>query len=120
MIKNYRMQLISAIILLFGFVLCRYMLFGVFHKMKSWPTALFVFGVVIILVSMLFKSKYMPFFTSLGYIISFAIGVIFEQDYADPTGAMTMNNLWIIWTYAYLCFVLVGIIADVIKRKIVK
>lgn len=113
--KEHRLPLISILILLIGFAFCRFVFFGV-HGMKEWPTILFVSGLVVIAISSFYKCKFISISASIGYIIAFVLAVFFEQDYADPTGAMTMNNLWIIWTASYLCFILLGIIVEVVKR----
>ncbi len=114
--KKYRVGILSAVILLFSFVLCRFVFFDK-HGMKSWPLVLFVVGTVIVSISVFFSCKYLPLFTSLGYPVAFAIGAIFQRDFADPTGAMTLNNMWIIWTIAFLCLVSVGGIVETMKRK---
>ena len=113
--KEYKIALVSTLILVLGFVLCRFVFFDI-HGMKQLPLILFVCGLVVTAVSSLCKCKFVPIANSVGYIIAFVIAVIFESDYADPTGAMTMNNLWIIWTVAYLCFVVIGIVAEIVKR----
>ncbi len=113
--KEYRLPFISILILLIGFVFCRFVFFGV-HGMKQWPTALVVSGLVVIAISSFCKCNFISIFTSIGYSIAFVLAVFFEQDYADKAGAMTMNSLWIIWTVSYLCLILLGIIVEAVKR----
>lgn len=113
--RKYNIPFISILVLLIGFVFCRYVFFGV-HGMKQWPTILFVSGLVGIAVSSFFKCKFISISASFGYIIAFVLAVLFEQDYAEPTGAVTMNSLWIIWTVSYLCYVLLGVIVEIVKR----
>lgn len=58
-----------------------------------------------------------PLFASLGYPVSFAAGLIFRQDYADPTGAMTLSSMWIIFLTVYLVIMCIGIGVEAIARK---
>ena len=43
--------------------------------------------------------------------------MIFRQDYADPTGAMTLSSMWIIFLTVYLVIMCIGIVVEVIARK---
>ena len=106
--KKYGIGLLSMAILIASFLICRFALFDM-HKMKQFPLVLLIAGGLFIGISMLFAS--------LGYPVSFAAGLIFRQDYADPTGAMTLNNMWIICIIVYLVIVCIGIVVEVIARK---
>ena len=114
--KKYGISLLSAVILLLSFFCCRFVFFES-HGMKSWPCVLLAAGILIIGISALFQCVRIPLFVSLGYPLSFAAGFIFQYDYADPTGSMTLNSMWIIWTRVYLLLVCAGIAAEVIARK---
>lgn len=87
------------------------------NKMKQFPLVLLIAGGLFIGISMLFGCSRFPLFASLGYPVSFAAGLIFCQDYADPTGAMTLNNMWIICIIVYLVIVCIGIVVEAIARK---
>ena len=86
--KKYGIGLLSMAILIASFLICRFALFDM-HKMKQFPLVLLIAGGLFIGISMLFGCSRFPLFASLGYPVSFAAGLIFSQDYADPTGAMT-------------------------------
>ena len=111
--KKYGIGLLSMAILIASFLICRFALFDM-HKMKQFPLVLLIAGGLFIGISMLFGCSRFP---SLGYPVSFAAGLIFSQDYADPTGAMTLNNMWIICIIVYLVIVCIGIVVEVIARK---
>lgn len=108
--KNLIMQLISLCILCVGFVLCRYVFFDV-HSMREIPLYLFICGLIVIGVSFLVKARLVSLITSLAYTISFMVGVIFQTDGFDPGGGRT-NNLWIIWTVAFVCFVATSVVME--------
>ena len=113
--KKYGIGLLSMAILIASFLICRFSLFDM-HKMKQFPLVLLIAGGLFIGISMLFGCSRFPLFASLGYPVSFA-GLIFCQDYADPTGAMTLNNMWIICIIVYLVIVCIGIVVEAIARK---
>ena len=110
--KKYVFGILSAAILVLSFILCRCVFFDL-HGMKDWPVVLLVLGGLVIVAATLFKCKYIPLFTAIGYPLAFIAGVIFQTDYV----AASTNNLWIIWTVAYLCFIAVGVVIEIIKRK---
>lgn len=83
--KKYGIGLLSIAILIVSFLICRFALFDM-HKMKQFPLVLLIAGGLFIGISMLFGCSRFPLFASLGYPVSFAAGLIFSQDYADPTG----------------------------------
>lgn len=113
--KNRTIQLISAIILFLGFVLCRYILF-IAHGMKQWPVVLLMFGCIVLGISALLSRKWVSLFTSLGYSLSFAIGSFLQSDVPDAGGVLS-NNLWKIWTLSYLVIILLGIVFELINAK---
>lgn len=110
--EKYKISILSVTVFILSFIFCRFIFFET-HGIKSWPTALFIMGVMISGVSLIFKWKLLPLFASFGYPISFGIGLIFQNDYADPSGKMTMNNMWIIWTATYLFSIILGIVIEV-------
>ncbi len=114
--KKYGVGLLSMAILIASFLICRFALFDM-HKMKQWPLALLIAGGLFIGISMLFRCSRFPLFASLGYPVSFAAGLIFRRNYADPTGAMTLNSMWIIWTNVYLVIMCIGMAVEAMARK---
>ena len=98
--KKYGIGLLSMAILIASFLICRFALFDM-HKMKQFPLVLLIAGGLFIGISMLFGCSRFPLFA----------------DYADPTGAMTLNNMWIICIIVYLVIVCIGIIVEAVARK---
>ncbi len=113
--KNRTIQLLSAIILFLGFVLCRYILFTA-HGMKQWPFVLLMFGCIVLGISALLSRKWVSLFTSLGYSLGFAIGSFLQSDVPDARGVLS-NNLWKIWTLSYLVIILLGIVFELVNQK---
>ena len=113
-------HLISLGILLLGFLLCRYAFFGL-HGMKEWPIDLFIVGIAAILISLLARKHYVPWFVMVGYILGFWLGVLFHTEGTDPGGGKT-DNLWIIWTVVFLGCILAGILCEIWMkwRKLLK
>ena len=87
--------------------------------MKSWPFNLFVLGLVSIIISAVFNCRKAILFTVGGYIIGFALGMLFNADRLDPGGGM-LNNAWIIWTASFLILMVIGGILDLVTKKIGK
>lgn len=121
--KNKKLLLTHGIsfgILLIGFLMCRFAFFGL-HGMKEWPFDLFVAGVVVLLVALIAKKQFVPWFTSVGYLVGFLAGVIFYTEGFDPGGGRT-DNLWQIWTIVFVVSILVGIVFEMVMkwRKLLK
>ena len=91
------------IILFLGYLLIRHALLDL-HKMKDWPTVLFVSCFVVIAICFFIKKTIAPLITSISYVIGFALGYIFQSSGVDAGGGTT-NNLWIIWTITIFVFV---------------
>ena len=103
----------SVLLLCFGYVLTRYVLFDL-HGMIQWPMTMLTLGVIV--VCMFFRSELVSLVASAGYTFSFLIGVLFHADYMGP-GGTSSNNLWIIWTGSYLFLIAAGIVLDFIHRR---
>lgn len=84
---------------------------------KEWAWVLFLFGFAIILIASCFYLKKVMVFTVFGYIIGFLSGLIFNKDGRDIGGART-NNAWLIWTIVFLVIVTIGIIWEIINKRI--
>jgi len=108
--KNILTHLLSMCVLCIGFVLCRYVFFEM-HGMKQLPVLLFGIGMFLVAISFFLKGNVTPICTSFAYIVGFVVGVIFETDGIDASGATT-NNLWIIWTVVFICCTVVGVISE--------
>ncbi|MBO5352391.1 MAG: hypothetical protein J6A77_03740 [Lachnospiraceae bacterium] len=122
--KNKRIlvkHLSSLGILLVGFLECRYAVFGVIHGMKDWPVVLAGLGAVVLLLSVLTKKVYLPWFVSIGYSVGFLAGTLFHAEGLDSGGGKT-DNLWMIWTVVFLVCILAGVVLESVMkwRKLLK
>lgn len=113
--KNAIAHLVSLGILCAGFVLTRYIFFD-FHGMKQLPLILLLCGIAVIGIAFLAKAKTVSAFTALAYIVAFAAGAIFQTDGVDAGGGRT-NNLWIIWTVVFVCFIVAAVIMEIIATR---
>jgi len=114
-------HLLSLGVLLTGFVICRYVVFGVIHEMEEWPVDLLVVGLAVQLISLLARKQYAPWLSAVGYSLGFWIGTIFHKEGFDPGGGRT-DNLWQIWTIVFVVCILAGIAFEIILkwRKLLK
>jgi len=101
-------------ILLFGFVLCRFVFFGL-HGMKEWPLDLFLAGLIVLTLSLITKKRIIAWFTSIGYLVGFFAGVLFHTEGFDPGGGRT-DNLWQIWTVTFIVCIVAGAIAETVMK----
>lgn len=113
--RNWTYWLVSGVILLLSFVVCRYGLFDL-HGMKSWPKHLFLMGGLFFLIAMGMRSRYIPLFTAVGYPLAFAVGLLFRHGGPTPHGG-TIDRLWLVWTVTYLCIIAAGGVVELIARK---
>jgi len=113
--KNLILHLISLGILCLGYVLTRFVFFDL-HGMKQWPLVLFLCGIIVIAISFIAKAKQVPIFTALSYIAGFTVGAIFQTDGLDAGGGK-INNLWIIWTVVFVCFILASILTELLAAR---
>lgn len=113
-VQKYRrlllVHLISLGALLLGFLLCRYAFFGL-HGMKEWPVDLLIVGMAALLISLLARKQYVPWFIAIGYALGFCMGVLFHTEGTDPGGGKT-DNLWVIWTVVFLGCIFAGVLFE--------
>lgn len=111
-----QIHLLSLGLLLLAFVVCRYVPFGI-DGMKEWgwPVDLLLAGIVALLILLIARKKYAPWFIPAGYFLGFLLGVLFYTEGTDPGGGKT-DNLWQIWTLAFLAFILIGIVTDTVIK----
>lgn len=105
----------SVLTLCINYLLCRYAFFQL-HQMKQWPTILVAAGVAVIVLASFFSAYKIMTCTVMGYMGSFIIGVIFNTQAIDQGGGAT-NTLWKIWLMAYIAFILVGIIWELVSKR---
>ncbi len=108
-------HLVSLGVLLFGFIICRYAVFGVIHGMKEWPVDLLIVGLAVQLISLLAKKQYAPWFGAVGYSLGFWLGAIFHTEKPAEHGGID-DNLWLIWTAVFLICILVGIVFEIVMK----
>lgn len=102
-----------------AYLLCRFAFFSL-HGMKQWPNILAAIGLAILLIALFFKKRITAVATILGYLGGFALGILLQSSGLDQGGGAT-NNLWIIWTVAFLICTAIGVIADIVvaaRRRI--
>ena len=107
--------LIPSIILIFSFIIIRYVLFDI-HGMKQFPLLLFLCVFIEIIVSALTKVKIIPYIISISYPIGFIIGLIFQKNGTDFGGGLT-NNLWSIWLVSIVIITIISIIIEFLIKK---
>jgi len=105
----------SLVVLLLGFIICRYAVFGVIHGMKEWPVDLLLVGLAVHLISLLAKKQYAPWFCAVGYSLGFWLGAIFHTEKQALHGGID-DNLWEIWTVIFLACILAGIVFEIIIK----
>lgn len=107
-------HLYSFGVLVLGFLLCRYVFFFL-HGMEEWPVDLLIVGIVVQLVSLLARKRYISWFSAAGYFIGFWLGVILHKEGFDPGGGRT-DNLWQIWTIVFLVSIFAGVIYEIVIK----
>jgi len=117
-LQKYKKLMITHLmalgVLMLELILCRYVFFGL-HGMDEWPLVLLQLGLVALLVSLLARKQYAPWFTSVGYFFGFWVGVLFHTHGFDPGGGKT-DNLWGIWTVAFVICIFAGFLFEVIIK----
>lgn len=102
--------LIPAGILVFSYVLVKYMLFSM-HGMKQWPFILMIITLPEVILGICLNRKVFPWFASCSYGAGFFFALLFHSRSVDPGGGTT-DNLWIIWTIAVLAIMVAGLAAE--------
>ena len=96
-----------------AYVVFRYLLFSL-HGMKDFPLYLCILGVVLIAFTGVLKgNRILPIAVSLGYILGFPAGKLFERNYGEG-----LNSMWIIWLICFVAAIALGIIINFfVQRK---
>lgn len=95
-----------------AYVVFRYPLFSL-HGMKDFPLYLCILGAVLIVISGVLKgNRILPIAATLGYIIGFPAGKLFEQNYGEG-----LNSMWIIWLICFAASILLGFIVNFLVLK---
>lgn len=112
--KSFR--IISSIILfIISFILCNYTYLDTLHGKSDAPIIMGVFGIVALLISYIFNLKALTITATLGYIITFFIGVFLETD-GIVLGDGAIHELWTTWLFSYWVFMGIGMIYDFVKK----
>ncbi|MDR3239940.1 MAG: hypothetical protein LBT44_07635 [Clostridiales bacterium] len=104
----------TAIALLVCFLLFRFALFDL-HGMKSFPSYLFVLGLIVVALAAVFKSYRAQVGAVTGYAIGFVFAMLFNTDSYDP-GSGRLNNAWKIWVAGFLIILFIGIVLEIRHR----
>lgn len=105
----------SVIYLLVSWGAIRFLLFGL-HGMKQWPDMLAFAGAVAVALGLAFRLTGLSRCASVGYFVSFLIGYLLRRKGTDPGGGAT-DSLWIVWTVSYVVIILLGLLADLKRKK---
>ena len=113
--RKVQIHLLFIGILAIGFVLIRYLLFGL-HGMRQWPLILMLLCLVVIAVSFVVRAKITSVACSISYIIGFFLAGFFRTNGTD-NGDGKINNLWIIWTIIIIVSVIVSAIIECLMSQ---
>ncbi|HBN29221.1 MAG TPA: hypothetical protein DD421_09375 [Clostridiaceae bacterium] len=98
-----------------SFILCHFTHLATFHGKSDAPIIVAILGVITLLVSYIFNLKTLTLTATLGYIISFFIGVLLDTE-GIVTGDGMIHDLWIVWITSYWVFNGIGIVCDFVKK----
>lgn len=115
-IKRNIWAIVFIFLLFISFLLCRYVFFDL-HQMKQFPFVLFLLGLSIIIVASIFNKSKLAICTVLGYNVGVTMGLLFGVDWTDSHGTK-MNSTWIWFVVVMLFFICIGVIWEVISKKI--
>lgn len=108
----------SVALLCTGYILFRYVFFYLdLHGMTAWPRYLFVFGLIVIGAAALFDCSKVMLCTAVGYHIGYIAGLCFGREWIDQHGT-AMDNIWIWHTLVMLAVVCVGVIWELIGKRV--
>jgi len=118
-IKNRVIWVVGAVVgLSICLLLCRHAFFGL-HGMKQWPFALFVCGLIAIIIAAIFDGRKIMICTVGAYIFGFMLGMLFNMDSLDQGGGH-LNNAWIIWTISFVIIIFLGVIWELVSGRMKK
>lgn len=113
---NKKTQIISSIILFsISFILCHFTHLATLHGKSDAPIIVAILGVIALLISYIFNIKILTITATLGYIVSFFIGVWLKTE-GIVTGDGMVHDLWIVWLTSYIIFIGLGIVFDFTKK----
>lgn len=72
-------------------------------------------GVLALIISYIFKMRITTITATLGYPISYILGIVFETDSITYPGGAS-SNWWQIWIVSYWIFIGIGITIDIIMK----
>lgn len=112
--KKRIVGIVSLLVLIGSYLLFRYPLLDL-HGMKDWPFVLLIPGIIaVVTAGVILGKRIVPVFTTVGYILGFFGGFLFQSDYYDNGGGR-LNNMWAIWTVSYLAVIAAGVIVEIIN-----
>jgi len=84
--------------------------------MKQYPVFLLAVGLIALIVAAIFDGRKIMIFTIIGYMGGFVLGMLFNTDGVDQSGART-NNAWWIWTVSFAVIILAGVIWEIVSKR---
>lgn len=108
--------------LLVCYLLCGHIFYEL-HGNKDWSLAMFILGLAVIFISAFFGAKRVMVCTTVGYVISFIAGIVFNFEYdffVDGVLQDRRYSAWQIWTVSFLVLIFAGIAWEFIGKRIRK
>jgi hypothetical protein len=107
----------AALVMMYmAYIVCALVFFP-WHLMGQWPVIMAVFGAALISIAAFCHAQRVLFLTPMGYLLGYWIGEFLQSDTWDINAQAYSNNMWIIWTLAYLGFIAAGVVWEVIAKK---
>lgn len=111
-IRSIRKELMQAIFLLlvfeFAYLICKVDFF-------NWADFLALNGLIVLLLAIIFKRRFLSVMTIVGYLVGYGLGAISHTTTIDRFGRH--DNWWFIWTYTYLLIMLLGLFLDILAKR---
>ena len=113
--KKRIVGIVSLLVLIGSYLLFRYPLYDL-HRMKDWTLVLLIPGIIaVVTAGVILGKRIVPVFTTVGYILGFFGGFLFQSDRYDAGSETYSNNMWAIWTVSYLALIAAGVIVEIIN-----
>lgn len=109
--------IVTVAMIFVSYLLVRFVLFDL-HGMKEWPNYLAILSISFIVGASILKKKKVFIGVVFGYIVGFAVALIFNTSSVDATGGAT-NNTWLIWSVFLLVSTFVSLLISYRKKPII-
>ena len=115
MTKRVKRGIATLVGMFISYLVGRYLLFDL-HGMYQWPDLLALAGLAVCILSWLQGWWCAILATLAGYPLALLAASLVATEGTDPGGGAT-SNLWILWTVFWMLCMLIGRIADSIRRR---